>query len=220
MSAEVKAKIFEPFFTTKGPGKGTGLGLSTVYGIVQQNKGHVTVYSEIGQGTTFKILLPAVDGPETQPRVEAAFRSVTVTETVLLAEDEEPLRNYISRMLERAGYKVIVAQNGREAADIAAKHHSTIDVLLTDVIMPEMGGMDLAEIFAARYPEIKVLHMSGYTNRLWKLDEGINFIQKPFTATALQTQLRSILESGMHSKSSAPPESLDGRKESQQADSN
>ncbi|MBV9506542.1 MAG: PAS domain S-box protein [Acidobacteriia bacterium] len=195
MSAATKARIFEPFFTTKESGRGTGLGLSTVYGIIEQNKGSITVYSELGKGTTFKILLPAVEGPVTRLGSEPMPRVRAGTETILLAEDEEPLRNYIRRVLERNGYKVLVAAGGGEALRIAARYHTAIELLLTDVMMPEMGGMNLADHFARLYPRIRILHMSGYSDRLWTLESGTNFIQKPFTAASLLTKIQSILES-------------------------
>jgi PAS domain S-box-containing protein len=195
MTPQVKARIFEPFFTTKEPGKGTGLGLSTVYGIVDQNQGKIVVYSEPGRGTTFKILLPVAVGPATVLRPEMSLEALAGTETVLLVEDEERLRNYVRLVLERSGYKVVPAANGRDALDVARQHAREIDLLLTDVVMPEVGGMDLADQFSSLFPKVAVLQMSGYAPRLWIRDHQYSFIQKPFTAKALLAKIRNIFDS-------------------------
>jgi CheY-like chemotaxis protein len=194
MSAEVKARLFEPFFTTKGPGKGTGLGLSTVYGIVDQNKGRVVVYSETGRGTTFKILLPVATGPATSIGVEVAPESLKGSETILLVEDEEKLSDFVGLVLRRNGYQVITARNGREAIELAKQQKSPVDLLLTDMVMPEVGGADLADQFSLLYPGVAILQMSGYTDRIWHREVAGNFIQKPFTSRALLSRIRTILD--------------------------
>jgi CheY-like chemotaxis protein len=196
MTPEVKARIFEPFYTTKEPGKGTGLGLSTVYGIVKQSEGAILVYSEPGKGTTFKILFPAVDASVDAAQPVTAPGDLRGTETILVVEDEEGLRKYIREVLEQRGYTVVTSTNGRDALDVASRLQDPIHLLLTDVVMPEMGGVDLGEDFAALRLGVPVLHMSGYTDRLWKSGTTPNFIQKPFTATALLTQIRRLLGQG------------------------
>jgi CheY-like chemotaxis protein len=193
MSPEVKSRIFEPFYTTKEPGKGTGLGLSTVYGIVKQSDGAILVYSEPERGTTFKILFPVAQGSVDKPQPAAAPADLRGTETILLVEDEEGLRKYVTGVLEGRGYKVLTSTNGREALDVARVYEGTIHLLLTDVVMPEMGGIDLVEGFVSLRPGIPILHMSGYTDRLWKTDTTPNFIQKPFTPTAILTHVRTLL---------------------------
>jgi PAS domain S-box-containing protein len=195
MSPEVKARIFEPFFTTKELGKGTGLGLSTVYGIVDQNQGTIIVYSEVGKGTTFKILLPVAEGAVRVPPADAGRLSIGGTETILLVEDEEALRNYMRLVLERNGYKVVPAGNGREALDLSSQQPAQVDLLLTDMVMPGMGGIDLADRISGLCPGIAILHMSGYTDRLWERGPAVNFIQKPFTTAALLNKVRNTLES-------------------------
>ncbi len=195
MTPEVKARIFEPFFTTKEKGKGTGLGLSTVYGIVDQNSGAVVVYSEPGKGTTFKILLPVSDGPVSGPRADSVLQSLEGTETILLVEDEDALRDFVRLVLERHGYSVLSAANGREGLEMARQHHAAIHLLLSDVVMPEMGGLDLADQVSGLYPKIAVLHMSGYTERFWERGGTARFLQKPFTAAGLLTKIRGTLES-------------------------
>jgi PAS domain S-box-containing protein len=197
MSAEVKARIFEPFFTTKEKGKGTGLGLSMVYGIVEQNSGTIVVYSEVGKGSTFKILLPVSDGPATGPRGDTVLPSLEGTETILLVEDEEALRDFVRTVLERHGYRVLAAPNGRAGLELAREHHADIHLLLSDVVMPEMGGIELADQIATLYPKIAILHMSGYTERFWVRSE-VQFLQKPFTAAGLLTKIRGALE--LHGK--------------------
>ena len=196
MSADVKARIFEPFYTTKEPGKGTGLGLSTVYGIVKQSDGAILVYSEPGRGTTFKILFPVVEEPVDPARPAVAAADLRGTETILVVEDEEGLRKYVREVLEKRGYTVVASSNGLEALEVARRYDGPIHLLLTDVVMPEMGGIDLGEDFATLRPGVPVLHMSGYTDRLWKSSVTPNFIQKPFTPTALLTQVRRLLGPG------------------------
>jgi PAS domain S-box-containing protein len=199
MSDEVQARIFEPFFTTKEQGKGTGLGLATVFGIVKQSGGDIRVYSEEGQGTTFKIYLPRAE--EASP---ASIRSDQTddiprgTETVLLAEDEAAVRNLVAEMLRAQGYTVLEADNGEAGLRLAQEYKETIQLLLTDVIMPQMGGKELAERLSATRPEIKVLFVSGYTDNAivhkGVLDPEVAFIQKPFSAVALARKVRAVLD--------------------------
>jgi CheY-like chemotaxis protein len=199
MPPEVQARVFEPFFTTKGPGKGTGLGLATVYGIVRQAGGAITVASEPGAGTTFRILLPAVrEVPVGQgPDGPAAPRRGT--ETVLVAEDEAGVRDVARAMLGMQGYTVLVARTGAEAVRIASGHPGPIDLLLTDVVMPDLGGRALAEVVRRHRPRARVMYMSGYTDDA-VIRSGIEssrdwFIQKPFTPHALARRVREVLDS-------------------------
>jgi PAS domain S-box-containing protein len=198
MDRETQSRIFEPFFTTKGAGKGTGLGLSTVYGIVKQSGGHISVESEPERGTTFRVYLPRVFEPEETPPAAATGRRPTGVETVLLVEDEQGLRVLARRILESHGYAVIEASGGEEALRISRRHQSPIDLLLTDAVMPGMGGSDLAREIAAERPATRVLYMSGYTDdavvRQGHLDEGSAFIQKPFASDALVQKVREVLD--------------------------
>ena len=193
---EIRARIFEPFFTTKEPGKGTGLGLSTVYGIVKQAQGNISVYSEMGKGTSFKILLPIMQNPsEILPSMTMpAISTLAGAETILVVEDEQALRNYVQKVLVKYGYKVLLATNGKEALEIASARRNQIDLLLTDMVMPLMGGSELSQQFLTVCPDVPVLHMSGYTDRLWRKETGIETsIQEPFTAESLLTAVRSLL---------------------------
>ena len=194
MSAETKAHIFEPFFTTKEAGKGTGLGLSTVYGIVKQSEGSIWVYSEPGQGSTFRILFPEVSSERAPAAADFSPAAVTGTETILLAEDEPGLRDLVRRVLSRQGYTLLEASNGLEALALARRYPDRIDLLLTDVVMPVMGGPELAGKFTAERPGIPVVFMSGYADRLG-LQGGApaGYLQKPFTAATLLTRLRAEL---------------------------
>ncbi|MBI5602553.1 MAG: PAS domain S-box protein [Deltaproteobacteria bacterium] len=199
MTREVQDQIFDPFFTTKEKGKGTGLGLSTVYGIVKQSKGNIWVYSEIGKGTIFKVYLPRVDKEEEKEKGERIKDEVRGgSETVLVVEDEESVRNLIVMVLERFGYRVLTAGNGQEALEIFEGPENSIDLLLTDVIMPRMGGRELAERLEGLQPDLKVLFMSGYTDNAIVhhgiLDKGIAFIQKPFRPEDLARKVREVLE--------------------------
>jgi CheY-like chemotaxis protein len=200
MTGEVIDHAFEPFFTTKPKGEGTGLGLATVYGIITQAHGYVQIYSEPGIGTTFTILLPAVgQGVRAAPAAEQEPGN-GAGETVLLVEDEPAIREVTRRILSRRGYHVITAASGREAIDIAANHTGGIDVLLTDVVMPQMLGKEAAARIRALWPSVKVLFMSGYTQGLLDtqgvLEAGVSLVEKPFTEASLLTKLRQIIANG------------------------
>ncbi len=195
MTPEVKAHIFEPFFTTKGPGRGTGLGLSTVWGIVQQSGGTIRVEAEPARGTNFKILFPAVEAKSGEDETPEMVDSPRGQETVLLAEDEPAVRNYARQILEMHGYTIVAASNGREALMAARQYAGEIQLLLTDVVMPQMGGAELAAAFAVARPEARILCMSGYSERLWPgAQAGRNYIQKPFTPSGLLRQVRKVLD--------------------------
>jgi signal transduction histidine kinase/ActR/RegA family two-component response regulator len=198
MDRETLSHLFEPFFTTKEMGKGTGLGLATVYGIVKQNSGFVNVYSEPGQGTTFKMYLPRhVAKGERVPQPEAARSAVTGHETILLVEDEPMILEMTRVMLEHMGYTVLPAVSPGEAIRLALEHAGEIHLLMTDVVMPEMNGRDLARNLLSLYPDLKRLFMSGYTANVIAhhgvLDEGVQFIQKPFTMQDLAAKIRNVL---------------------------
>ena len=198
MSQEVCQKIFEPFFTTKELGKGTGLGLSTVYGIVKQNDGFIYVASEPWKGTTFKIYLPQFKAETAQvPSGVAAGKRPTGKETLLLVEDDEAILNLSKMMLEELGYKVLAAPTPRLAIHLVEDHPGDIDLLITDVVMPEMNGRELAEKLSAIRPDLKCLYMSGYTADLIAhhgiLDKGVNFIQKPFGRDSFAARVRQVL---------------------------
>jgi PAS domain S-box-containing protein len=198
MSAEVKARIFEPFFTTKEKGRGTGLGLSTVYGIVKQSGGYVWVYSEVGRGTTFKIYLPRVDAPVEPSAPPRETRSLTGTETILLAEDDEILRPLSTGLLERLGYHVLAAEDAMQALAVAGAHDGPIHLLVADVVMPGTSGRELARRLAEVRPDTKVLYISGYTDDAivhhGMLEPGLNFLQKPFTPDVLARKVRELLD--------------------------
>jgi two-component system, cell cycle sensor histidine kinase and response regulator CckA len=199
MDAETQAHIFEPFFTTKEPGKGTGLGLSTVYGIVKQSEGYVWVYSEVGRGTAFKIYLPRVEAvaEAVEPSREAA-RTVRGSETILLVEDDNPVRKLIHSTLHAYGYTVLEAHHGKHAIQVCEQHAGPIHLMVTDVVMPEMRGRELAERLKPSHPTMKVLFMSGYTDRgivhHGELVQGTAFLQKPFTPDALARKVREVLD--------------------------
>jgi signal transduction histidine kinase len=191
--------IFEPFYTTKEPGKGTGLGLSTVYGIVKQSGGNIWVYTEVGHGTTFKIYLPRVEEPidVAKPEPEPG-PTLGGTETVLLVEDEDLVRNFVSTVLREKGYRVLEAHHGTEALRIAIQHAGPIQLLLTDLVMPQMSGKMLAQKLASLRPGIRVLLMSGYSENVslhqGTLEKGIPFIEKPFSVDNLARKVREVLE--------------------------
>jgi two-component system, cell cycle sensor histidine kinase and response regulator CckA len=197
MDQETASRIFEPFFTTKGLGKGTGLGLSTVHGIVTQSGGKIWVYSEPGLGTTFKIFLPRAEGVATPAKTPVFIEQISPTETILLVEDEEQTRDAVERNLTRAGYTVLVARNGIEALEIVQSHPYTIHLVLTDSMMPEMGGAELVNRVRKDRPDIGVLMMSGYTEDIAPTapaGEPHFFIEKPFTTADLLLGIRSALK--------------------------
>jgi len=198
MDPETQAHLFEPFFTTKEKGKGTGLGLATVYGIVKQSGGFIWVSSTLGAGSTFKIYLPRVDAAaEPIAGAEASNRVPRGSETVLVAEDEAPVRAVARQALERYGYHVLEASSAEAALDLAERYSGTIHVLLTDVIMPGLSGRELAVRLAGRRPETRVIYMSGYTDdaitRHGVLEPGFVFVQKPFTPDTLARTVRDVL---------------------------
>jgi nitrogen-specific signal transduction histidine kinase/CheY-like chemotaxis protein len=201
MDAKTKGRIFEPFFTTKEKGKGTGLGLATVYGIVKQSGGFIWASSEPGHGTSFEIYLPRVDekaGVAAGYGAPQAREGVGGTETVLLVEDEEGVRRLAREVLEAHGYTVLEASGWQSALGLADSHGGPIHLLLTDVVMPEMGGPEVASRLSALRPAIKVLYMSGYTNyavfHRGLLDAGIAFLQKPFSPDELARRVRELLD--------------------------
>ncbi len=199
MDSETQAHVFEPFFTTKEVGKGTGLGLATVYGIVKQSEGTIWLYSEVGRGTTFKIYLPYAEGPVEEVDVEAdKFELLQGTETVLLVEDEAIVRQMAAEILRDSGYHVLDAKNGPEALRLGRQHPGVIHLMLTDVVMPQMSGRELAEQLTPLRRDMKVLYMSGYTDDAivhhGVLDEGTAFIGKPFTPRNLTRKVRELLD--------------------------
>ncbi|MBS1856508.1 MAG: response regulator [Acidobacteria bacterium] len=197
MDDATRARIFEPFFTTKELGKGTGLGLSIVYGIVKQNGGEITVYSEPGRGTTFKIYLPVVEEEAENRGAEAVAAIPAGGETILLVEDEEQVRSLVRTMLSRYGYTVLEAADAGEARRVAAQYSDPIHLLLTDVVMPGMGGGELARELGAARPGMRILYMSGYTEnaivRQAELSPEMAFLPKPFTAEGLHGKVRDVL---------------------------
>ena len=207
MTSETMARAFEPFFTTKEPGRGTGLGLATVYGIVKQANGVITIDSTPGAGTKFSVYLPVAKDVELSVIAGAERRSGAAQgETILLVEDEDSVRKLARRVLESQGYTVLESINGEDALRLAADYGGVIDLLLSDVVMPEMGGRLVAERLVAARPETAVLFMSGYTDdeilRRGLLERGQRLLQKPFTATALCHEVRSVLDAKRHRRTS------------------
>ncbi|MCB1217852.1 response regulator [bacterium] len=203
MDPETRQHIFEPFFTTKGIGEGTGLGLAMSYGIIRQSGGHISVYTEHGHGTTFRIYLPRTDTLEdTDDPAEKFSRIPTGEETILLVEDEPGVRRFCRIVLESKGYTVLEAHSAQMALELAGEHERQISLLLTDVIMPQRSGRQLTEDLLLRRPGMKVLYMSGYTDdavvRHGILRTDVEFLQKPFTASALASTVRRILDLSEH----------------------
>lgn len=203
MDRETQAHIFEPFFTTKEQGKGTGLGLATVYGIVKQSGGYIWVYSEPGHGSAFKIYLPMVKAAAESPRsVERSEGLARGSETILVVEDDASLREVTCEFLQSSGYTVIPAESPGEALRLAELHNGPIDFLLTDVIMPKMNGRELATKLIKTRPGVKVLYVSGYADGIVRdgvhgpLEEGLAFLQKPYTRHVVTRKIREILDSG------------------------
>ncbi|MEW6721208.1 MAG: ATP-binding protein, partial [Thermodesulfobacteriota bacterium] len=199
MDEETRSRVFEPFFSTKKPGKGTGLGLSTVYGIVEQSGGYISVHSEAGTGSTFRVLLPRAEEPkpaagETPRPPDGAPRGEG---TILVAEDDEPLRRLAVRVLEKSGYRVLSAGDGEEALRVAGAHEGEIALLLTDVIMPRMGGGQLYERLREMRPGTKVIYMSGYAGeeiaQRAVMDSKAAFLQKPCTPASIARKVKDVL---------------------------
>jgi len=199
MSPEVLGRIYEPFFTTKEPGKGTGLGLATMYGIVKQSNGHISVYSEEGHGSVFKVYLPPINA-DTQNTVRSApaDHGICGTETILVTEDDDALRELARRILERGGFTVLLARSGDEALHIAEAYKRPIHLLFTDVVMPGMNGVELAQILSIERPKMRCLFASGHTagtiSRYGVLDAPESFLQKPFTPHSLLSKVREALD--------------------------
>jgi len=199
MDEQTRSRLFEPFFTTKSQGQGTGLGLSTVYGIVKQSNCEIVVYSEPGHGTCVKIYFPVVTEEPVEDTLESLRSQVlSGTETILLVEDDEAVRRLVRRTLEKQGYQLLVAASGTEALEIVQGHPGRIHLVISDVVMPQMGGRQLAERLQALRPKIRVLFVSGYTENSilsrGNLAEGEAFLQKPFTPLALARRVRELLD--------------------------
>jgi CheY-like chemotaxis protein len=201
MTPQVQARLFEPFFTTKEPGKGTGLGMATVFGIVTRSGGSVGVYSEVGKGTQFKVYFPRADAAEAAERVVDTLSPVARpragAQTVLVVEDEDGLRELARRLLQRLGYTVLIAADASEASRLF-EENPTIDVLLTDVVMPGASGPELTSQLIEQRPALKVIYMSGYTEDAivhhGVLKAGIAFLHKPFTSETLGRKIRDVLD--------------------------
>ena len=199
MDEKIRDRIFEPFFTTKEIDKGTGLGLSMIYGIMKQNNGYIWAYSEPGKGTTFKVYLPKAGTDiisDTEEQVADGL--LQGSETILVVEDDKTLLKMTQKMLEKFGYQILTAQNGIEAVEIFRGHDGPIHLILTDVVMPKMGGLDLTEKIQSEKPEVKVIYMSGYTDRAISdnglLHKGVEFIEKPFAPKNLALKVREVLD--------------------------
>ena len=198
MDPATKARIFEPFFTTKHGGGGRGLGLSTVYGIVEQSGGRIAVQSDPGEGTTFTLDFPRHLGPEAAIGTAPQRVSEVGTETLLLVEDEAAVRASVRRLLEWHGYTVLEARNGAEALKIYEARGSEIDLVLTDILMPELGGQELVEQLRERRPDLRVVFMSGYAERALtsngSIPFGTGYLEKPFAVETLMRRVREVLD--------------------------
>jgi CheY-like chemotaxis protein len=202
MDEETQAHIFEPFFTTKEQGKGTGLGLATVYGVVKQSGGFIWVYSEVGKGTSFKIYLPRVE--QEAEKIQASLNPAETprgTETVLLAEDEQDVREVAREFLESGGYTVLEASNGSDALRVAASHGRTIDLLVTDMVMPGMTGQELAGRLQQKHPGLRAIYMSGYSEHAAaeaaQGDASLRLLTKPFSRSAILRLVRQTLNESL-----------------------
>lgn len=197
MDRETQARIFEPFFTTKEKGRGTGLGLATVYGIVTQSGGHITVCSEVGSGTTFKIYLPGVEEEVEHQQSIPISTLAPGTGTVLVAEDESAVRTLVRTILQRRGYTVLVGEDGADALHLLEQHEGRLDLVVTDVVMPRMNGRELADHVRALFPDMPVLFMSGYAEDAivhhGVLEPGIHFVEKPFQPNVFLDAVHSVL---------------------------
>jgi CheY-like chemotaxis protein len=197
MNEETRARAFEPFFTTKGAGEGTGLGLAMVYGIVTQSGGYLDLSSEPGEGTTFRIYLPRVESREEAVQEERIETRDSGGGTILLVEDEELVRTLACEILEGAGYDVLMATDSDEAVDLSAAHPGEIHLLLTDLVLPGMSGVDLSRAIQAHRPEIRTLLVSGYDNGLLGPEERmLPFLQKPFDRSLLLERVNEVIVSG------------------------
>jgi CheY-like chemotaxis protein len=199
MDPDTQSRLFEPFFTTKEKGKGTGLGLSTAYGIVRQTGGSITAYSELGRGSTFKVYLPRLLDPDLEPHISVHEGPASGgTETILVVEDDETVRQVAARMLKKEGYQVLTASSGGEALLICEEHPGEVHLLLTDVVMPRMGGRELADRLRKVRPDMRVAFMSGYTEGTilhhGSVESGTVFIAKPFERNVLKQKVREALD--------------------------
>jgi len=197
MSAEVKGRLFEPFFTTKEIGRGTGLGLAVVYGIVRQSDGHILVESEPGSGARIEVYLPKAEATESEQAEPPRARPVGGTETILLAEDEDVVRESAARILRSGGYTVLEAEGGQTALNLCRQREETIHLLLTDVLMPHMNGDELARRVREVLPGIRVLYTSGYTDNIIDPKNALaqgEFLQKPFNMSTLLQKVREVLD--------------------------
>ncbi|MEO7298320.1 MAG: MASE1 domain-containing protein [Verrucomicrobiota bacterium] len=212
MSDEVKSHLFEPFFTTKSVGKGTGLGLSIVYGIVRQSGGEITLESDLGRGTTFHVFLPRVDQPLTDSNPfpkQPSLQETTGSETILLVEDEEIVREMLAEIIRGRGYVVLEARNGNQALELASQQSEPLHLLITDMMMPEMNGSDLARRLLSVRPSLPVLYISGYSDdearQLGNFQGPAEFLQKPFRPDAILTRIREILDAKRNTQETSPP---------------
>ena len=222
MTPEVQARLFEPFFTTKAPGSGTGLGMATVHGIVIGNGGNVAVYSEIGKGTAFEVYLPRTDSAGVMPDLPRQVeRPRSGVETVLVVDDADGLRELTRRLLQKLGYTVLVAASA-EAAIQMCEEHGSIDVLLTDVVMPGTSGPELSRMLVERQPGLRVIYMSGYTEdvivRRGVLVPSIVFLHKPFTADTLAMKMRQVLDIQLTVRDASQPTGTTGARSNSDGD--